>query len=306
MNERELLLTRLEYLKDVVDVFVIVEADMTFQGEPRTLDFPDVRARITLGEDRIRYVTVTGLPVEKGAWECERRVRDAILEGLVGIDGEALVLISDIDEIADRDLLVALAKEVVTPVALKFRYFTYKVDWEWLVPWVKPRALRRRHLVSPDDLRRERGLPMIENAGWHMSWLGDEDRVREKIESFSHTEMRDLLNSPHHVRMCVNLGVDLLGRGVLRQVTPAEAFPGFPRKDYPTLWAPPRTSRQLISARLYNFAVPGLRKLSFPTDPIRFTLGVLLSAPVRVWLSLRTSVGALRNTLGMGRELSVR
>ena len=300
MNEREVLLARLEYLKDTVDLFVIVEADMTFQGEPRELDFPKVRPDVMLPESQIRYVVVNGLPVDRGAWECERKVRDAILDGLTQIDEDALILIGDVDEIINRDRLITLASEVVDPVALKLRYFTYKVDWEWMAPWTKPRALRRRDLVSPDALRRERNLPVIDNAGWHLSWLGGEIRVRNKIEAFSHTEIRDLLRSPQHLRTCLALGVDMLGRGVLQHVKSAEAFPGFPRASHPTLWAPARTSQELARARIYNFAIPGLRWLHFPTNPLMFAVGALLSIPIRSATHLRRLLGAARGAVRQG------
>lgn len=292
MDERELLLARLEYLKDTVDIFVIVEAAMTFQGAPRELDFPTIRPRITLPDEQIRYVTVGELPVDKEAWECERRVRDAILDGLTGIDDDALIVISDVDEIINRRCLLSLSDEVVTPVALSLRYFTYKVDWEWLVPWTKPRALRRRDLVSPNALRREKGLPVIENAGWHISWLGGEERVRNKIASFSHSEMRDLLKAPHHLRMCLKHGIDLLGRGVLRKAQKEDVFPGFPQSVSPAMWAPPRTVRQIIGAYVYNFAIPGIRRLGFPTDRMRFALGLFLAAPLRVVMRL-TNLGSI-------------
>ena len=41
-NERELVELRIKYLNDVVDYFVIIEADVTHTGKPKKWNFPNI------------------------------------------------------------------------------------------------------------------------------------------------------------------------------------------------------------------------------------------------------------------------
>lgn len=289
MNERDILKARINLLREVVDRFVIVEADSTFQGSPRQLDFPSVRSELGISDDAIRYVVVENLPAEHGAWACERITRDAIMLGLDDVEPDALIILSDADEIIRPDVMLALEESLQSPAALEVRYFTFRVNWEWDNLRADPRAARRRDLVSPHELRRRKGIPTIDAAGWHISWLGDEVAIRAKLQSFSHTEMDDLSRSSTHIERCMRLGVDLLGRGVLRRVTDAEVIPTLDRSRHPELWAQPRSAWQGLVARVYNFAIPGLRALRFPTGPIAI-LGFLLAVPLRIWAVGKPSV----------------
>ena len=287
MNEREILKARVALLEETVDRFVIVEADSTFQGDSRRPVFPDVRPELLgLPDDRIRYIQVSNLPVKSGPWACERFLRDQIAQGLDDVPDEALILIGDADEIIRPEVIRLLESSLVEPTALEVRYFTFRVNWEWINPRSDPRAVRKRDLGSPHDLRRRKGLPVISDAGWHVSWLGDAEAARGKLRSFSHTEMRDLLDSPKHIETCIRLGVDLLGRGVLHRVSDLDVLPTFPRGEFPELWAQRRSPTGFIYAHLWNFAIPAMRQQGLPSD--RSVRGGIYAA-----LALRL-IGALK------------
>ena len=55
-NELDLLEIRLKYLWDVVDTFVIVEADTTFAGEEKPLHFKENKERFKWAESKIKHV----------------------------------------------------------------------------------------------------------------------------------------------------------------------------------------------------------------------------------------------------------
>jgi beta-1,4-mannosyl-glycoprotein beta-1,4-N-acetylglucosaminyltransferase len=42
---------------------------------------------------------------------------------------------------------------------------------------------------TPDDVRNSGFERIIHDAGWHFSYMGGYDKIIEKIESFSHTEL---------------------------------------------------------------------------------------------------------------------
>ena len=55
--------------------------------------------------------------------------------------------------------------------------------------------------------------PLVENGGWHFSFIGNAEHVSQKVQDYSHQEF----NTPEitnldHVQKCMNDGVDLYGR----------------------------------------------------------------------------------------------
>ena len=58
-NELDLLDIRLHELASTVDVFVLAEAPLTFQGQPKPLVFQEHRNRYRTYLDKIRHVVVT-------------------------------------------------------------------------------------------------------------------------------------------------------------------------------------------------------------------------------------------------------
>ena len=50
----------------------------------------------------------------------------------------------------------------------------------------------------------EDSFKVVENGGWHFSWLGDINFIRRKLESFSHTEMNNLsINNYDYIENCI-------------------------------------------------------------------------------------------------------
>jgi hypothetical protein len=78
------------------------------------------------------------------------------------------------------------------------------------IPWIKVYGAPWKYIDGMPDLTAPRNgdpqdfpqrylevvgmgpLPsrLIENGGWHFSWLGDANRILSKLQSFSHTEPR--------------------------------------------------------------------------------------------------------------------
>lgn len=109
-NELDLLEIRLRYLNDTVDYFVIVEADTSFNGDVKPMVFKENRNRFAPFENKIIYVPMKMKDFEqtKGvAWKREVYQRDCIQEGLnrLKLNDADLILISDIDEIPNKDII---------------------------------------------------------------------------------------------------------------------------------------------------------------------------------------------------------
>jgi hypothetical protein len=126
-GEADILAARLHELADVVDCFVVVEADRTFSGEPKALRFDAADPRIASFLPRIRYIAVHDMPVvdeaadavpvvgdwhsdtpKSGFWIREKFQRNQIVRGLHDAAPDDLVLISDADEIPRASVVQAM------------------------------------------------------------------------------------------------------------------------------------------------------------------------------------------------------
>lgn len=113
-NEFELLEWRLKMLYDIVDCFIIVEADRTFQNKPKPLYFAENRQRFEKYADKIRYIPVTDTIECKDNWSIEIYQRNCIARGLQDCQPEDIVMLGDIDEFPDPRVLAAVCEEKVS------------------------------------------------------------------------------------------------------------------------------------------------------------------------------------------------
>src|SRR3954470_19749172 len=125
-DELDLLELRLRVLGDIVDRFVVVEADRTFTGLPKPLHLADNRHRFTPWRDKLVPVVATLDAQAPSPWDREhqqeRRQRDA----LSGLDADDLLVVGDIDEVPHPHVLRHLAERLATPTRLVMRHALYR------------------------------------------------------------------------------------------------------------------------------------------------------------------------------------
>jgi len=219
-GEADVLAIRLHELSEVVDCFVIVEADRTFSGEAKPFRFDAADPRIAPFVPRIRYVRVQDMPVvdgtadaeavvgdwwsdtpRSGFWIREKFQRNQIMRGLHDAAAHDLVLVSDVDEIPRAGAVRAMRddrRHEVYGLQLAFYYFyaNYRnVEGpEAASVWTVAATRARLDALTPDQLRmrvRSGAQPalILADAGWHLSYLAmDEAAVRAKIRGFAHQE----------------------------------------------------------------------------------------------------------------------
>lgn len=201
-NEFDLLEIRLQELYNEVDWFVIVEADRTFQNQPKPLYLTDNFARFEKWSSKIRLVTVTDMPTGNDAWAREEHQRNAILGGIGDADADDMIVISDVDEIPRPETIQYIKSQIdnFDIYAFYMPLFNFKFNYMMVshdkhACWGQ--AIRRSYLdeLTPEFVRRNRfychGWPnakLIPHAGWHFSWLGNNEMVKNKVQSFSHAE----------------------------------------------------------------------------------------------------------------------
>ena len=243
-DELDMLELRLRELAGRVHRHVIVEAPLTHRGIPKPLHYEANAARFAPWADRITHV-VADLPDSPDPWAREHAQRDAALTALDG-DDDDLVLIADVDEIPSPAALLSIPQAAF---ALNMRMAMYAVDWVY--PERHPCSVLATvgHVRAAGSLSKVRDsrndMPVIEDGGWHLTWLGGVAAQRRKLDRDCHggdgsrTAYEDSLIRKGR---CYREGLHHSGR--LRMI-PAEVDETWPRPVYqgqcPPEWYRPRT-----------------------------------------------------------------
>lgn len=216
-NEVDLARLRIDLLKDYVDCFIVVEANQDHRGKPRKRMFP----LYELGQiAEIEYI-VGDLPDygndDLAASRRENYQRDCILYGLDNVSPDDLILFGDADEIVDPYALPAIkyiVKEENAPIKLG-QYLSYyapnmRTD-EW---WYGTTAAQRKHFTTLVELRNRttQDTRFINGAGWHMSYCGNLEFIREKLQAFCHANLVAAFNTDENIRYALETGANLFGR----------------------------------------------------------------------------------------------
>lgn len=206
-NELDLLEIRLEELYDHVDQFVIVEANTTFTNNPKPFNFELNADRFAKYLDKIRYVQVKNMPGNSDPWVNERFQRNQIMRGIGDAEPDDIVIVTDVDEVLRASAVDHMRTSDQTMFALRMPIYNFKFNYMKVSPdryniWGM--AARRRAFddILPNTLRdlrfsffdmpyqfQNNGCEVIEHAGWHFTYLGNNETLRDKAQSFSHQEV---------------------------------------------------------------------------------------------------------------------
>lgn len=231
-KEFDLLEGRMEYLNDIVDYFVIVEADITFSGIPREFQYVKNISRFQRFQHKILYfpfsMDCTGLdftnPVQNfdyntPAWKVESAQRNHFLAALRLFNDSDYVIINDVDEIPSKvgiTTAITHLSEEMPKIVCNQQMFYYNFNQIQKDPWFGSIITTVKHVKeqTPQSVRLSRDqIITVTNGGWHLSnWMTPQE-IQEKIQSFSHQEF----NKPQYTNLDTitkNLleGKDFLGR----------------------------------------------------------------------------------------------
>ena len=124
-----------------------------------------------------------------GNWEREQQQRDAVRSLPMAADD--LLLLCDADELVDPAALPAIRAATESgPVKLRMALYCAGTRWRHRDPWRHAAACRARDLPDrpSEQLRLNFGLPKVDAAGWHLTYLGSDDDVDAKLSAFAHEE----------------------------------------------------------------------------------------------------------------------
>lgn len=263
-NEIEILNLRMNILNDFVDYFVIVESTITFSSKPKQLFFKDNKhlfekfnhkiIHIVIDDSptnffKIDYITncvtdedilrnrileyvdkSTNWPRNQSQWGIEIYQRECIIKGLTGCNENDFIIISDVDEIPNPSKLITLKNSNIDDVfEFKQKMYFYFLNMLKETNWSGPKSCSYMTLkkISLNSLRQNKHTTkIIDDGGWHFSFMGGEKKIIEKIESYAHQEYNTSYFK-NNVKNNIIGNMDPFFRGHLTQVEIDSTFPKY-------------------------------------------------------------------------------
>jgi beta-1,4-mannosyl-glycoprotein beta-1,4-N-acetylglucosaminyltransferase len=106
-----------------------------------------------------------------------------------------LILITDVDEIPDPNTLKSIKNgDILVEVSsLVMDFYYYNLNTKFSNKWTLGKIISYKKYkelnISCNEIRnRNVTVPSINNGGWHLSYFGDSNFIKNKINNFSHQE----------------------------------------------------------------------------------------------------------------------
>lgn len=218
-NEYKMLKFRLTELYDVVDHFVIVEANKTFVGAEKEMNFLKIEEDIKHFLDKVIYIQVTDMPVGDDAWAREKHQRNCISRGLdvLNLDDEDIVTITDCDEIPDPGCLNHFLNHLIMqPISLRQDLYYYNLNTKFKNKWYHSKLVTYELFKvygGAENIRMSGSTHLVENGGWHFSYFGDVKTIQNKLKNFSHQEFNtEEFTSEENIKDAISGRRDLFKR----------------------------------------------------------------------------------------------
>jgi len=222
-GEEHLLEVRLRLLAGTVDHVVVVEGTTTFSGLPKPLHLTESSPDLSWFPGSVHHVVVDLPPGDAPAWDRENAQRRGMGDHLQQHAApDDLLLIGDVDELPRPTVLTRLASTLRSPARLRMVDALYYANWHQPMPWtLGPIATRLDGFDHPsvrgtlgerlsDDARFVEEY--VDDAGWHLSFLGGPDAIVAKLAAYSHQELNTGANRREaFLRGCFRYGAHFAG-----------------------------------------------------------------------------------------------
>ena len=194
-GEYEMLEMRINEMKGLDVIHVIVEADYTFTGIKKPIRFHQENEQKIIRSqlDKVFWrILKADDGVNTDPWENEYKLRNFILTVLneIGVKDNDSIVICDADEIPRRSVIEQYNVSQGFCALIMDKYGYYLNCMEGRQTWNLPRIMPFSYLktTTPQEVRSSGYPNQIDNAGWHFSYMGGVERMIEKFKSFAHQE----------------------------------------------------------------------------------------------------------------------
>lgn len=246
-NELDLLEIRLELLYDYVDYFVISETNKTHSNNDKPLYFLENKEKFGKYMDKIIHISesfpenimfftkktedskynkmynsivdIFNADEEGGLKQFPTFARDYVQReycklGLIDAEDDDIIMVSDLDEIPNPEIVKKIRDEKLVNYCVMQDCHNFFINNICHTNWYGNYSVyfKETKNVALTHLRNKRvGFEKFMNGGWHLSFMGGPDRVRQKIKNYAHQEFNhnSILSS---VEDKINTNKDLFGR----------------------------------------------------------------------------------------------
>jgi beta-1,4-mannosyl-glycoprotein beta-1,4-N-acetylglucosaminyltransferase len=228
-NELDLLNYRLNILNEYVDFFVIVEATKTHVGNPKELIYLNNKEMFSNFHDKIIHIVVDDLPYSSDnikyqneeQWTNEKFQRNCINRGIekLNLSDDDIIIISDVDEIPNICILDEIKQNklnvTINTLLQDFYYYNLntKVNETWEFLKIISFSMYKQLKSCPQTIRFQK-CNRISNGGWHLSYFGNSDFIKNKIDNFAHQEFDNKNITTENIANNVSKGKDLFNRNI--------------------------------------------------------------------------------------------
>jgi beta-1,4-mannosyl-glycoprotein beta-1,4-N-acetylglucosaminyltransferase len=237
-KELDLLEIRLHELSDVVDKFVLVEADRTQSNQPKPFYYEENKERFKDYWDKIIAIQVHG--TERfwnpgNQWCIDNATRDMVLTE-VQYAPDDMVIIDDSDTIPKASVI--RDHVYAGPVRLAMwesYYYLNCLHYNGTAGWSASQLWKYKDI--PDKASQIRAFrpglvdAIVPDAGWHFSYIGGIEAIQQKVRAGSHFRecgLPELMDEGHLAQVMMD-GTDLFNRPNYSVVTVPldERFPKY-------------------------------------------------------------------------------
>jgi hypothetical protein len=204
-DEFDMLDIHLAITEHYVDKWIVLEASRTFSGllKPYNLTNNLDRYKKKLG-DRIEVVTLE-LAEDQTNLICETMMRKGLAPALEKYNDTDIIIHGDLDEIINPEkwsAIVALMDSHNKSVSCGFDMYMYRFDQKAERGWQGSVVARKYMFETPHDLykgstavqkrkTRSNSVGLTESVGWHWTWMGSDDLIKNKVVSCIESQHRD-------------------------------------------------------------------------------------------------------------------
>ena len=249
---------RFNTLDKYIHKFIIVEATIDHSGKEKKLSF-NINKFLKF-KKKIRYIVVKDMPKDtkpfyyNGRFWHENIVRDEfqrnqIMRGLNDIKEDDLVIISDCDEIPNLERLEKI--KIKRYAVFNQKYYKYKLNLlsPDQTPWQGSRIIKAKYLskkMTPQWLRYQytkrikfwqihryfTNPLVIDNGGWHFSFAFPPDKIKLKMDSYAHGELKTKkFTDINYIKKRIKNKTDIFSNNKLKKVKLDKTFPDFILKN---------------------------------------------------------------------------
>jgi beta-1,4-mannosyl-glycoprotein beta-1,4-N-acetylglucosaminyltransferase len=262
-NELDILELRLNILNDVVDKFIICESSVTHSGKQKKFYFEENKDRYSKFLDKIIHVKVFDTPASfnylqkiQNPNEDQKYIneiydfisktrafdrttqphygrdfyqKECVRRGMSECKDDDIILFSDCDEIPNPEILQYI-KHIISNdkfYTLKQNMYYYFLNVLKENNWGGTRLGTYKYLknYSYNELRNQKNIE-LENGGWHFSYMGGVELIKQKIEAYSAQEYNlDVVKN--NLQENINNFNDPLFRGKLQKVEIDDTYPKY-------------------------------------------------------------------------------